>query len=167
MHRLPKLKELNVVFILQGKCFNDSINLNDRLILKRCKDCHIKNRVITYSVHQKLYHMFFSSEEYTEPDVVAVYGNTEEMSTDGDDDINSKISYKNMTYSKNTVLVLMDEDNDLLRQGVRAVHAARPVDLLVSPQVNKLRGFSSNRAVIDSIIPIINDKHSFTCLRRK
>jgi len=168
MHRLPKLKQLNVVFILQGKKFKEPFTLNYYgMGLKRCEECDDEDRVIKYSVNQMQYHMFFSSPVYTEPDVVIVYGNTDEMSLDGGDSTHSEISYRNMTYNRNTVLVLTDATEDLVNQGVRAVNAAHPVHQLVSTQINPLRGFSSNRADMDSDAPVINEKHFFTCLRRK
>ena len=80
MHLLPKLKQINVIFILQGKSFTETFGHNYTFYLKRCSDCEDKNRVITYSVKQMLYHMFFSSHQYTILDVSVVYGNTEEMS---------------------------------------------------------------------------------------
>ena len=169
MHRLPKLKQLNVVFIIQGKNFNESFNHNYAMNLQRCKDCQVKNRIITYSVQQMLYHMYFSSQDYTEPDVVVVYGNTDEMSGSGkeEDDIHSEISYSNMTNCRDTVLVLTDVSKDLVKQGVRAVNAARPVEQLVPTQMNLFRGFTTKRANIDSDSAIINEKHYFTCLKRK
>ena len=167
MHRIPMLKQLNVVFIIQGKGLKESFILNNTMDLLRCKDCKDKDQVITYSVKQMQYHMFFSLEEYSEPDVVVIYGNTQEMSTSDKDDIHSEISYCNMTYSRDTVLVLMDETEDLVTKGAIAVNAARPVDQLVSPRINPFRGLSSNRADLDSDNAIINEKQYFTCLRRK
>ena len=171
LHRLPNLKELNVVFLMQGKGYKDSFNMNNGLSLKRCEDCLTKNRVITYSVQQMLYHMFFSLPEFSEPDVVVVYGNTQEMSTgsrmEPDVTCHSQISYSNMTYSRDTVLVLTDVTKDLVNQGVRAVNAARPVHQLVGSQFNPLGGFSSDRANLDSNTAIINDRSYFTCLKRK
>ena len=173
MHRLPKLKQLNVVFIMQGhKEVKETFKLNKELRLQRCKDCKAKNRVITYTVRQQSqYHMFFSSEEYTEPDVVVVYGNAYEMmsspSEEQAENVHSEISYRNMTYSRDTLLVLMDESKELVRQGVKAVNAARSVDQLVSPQINPFKGFGTNRADVDSNVPISNEKSYFTCLRRK
>ena len=167
MHRLPELMNLNIVFIIQGIGQKQSYGLNTSVTIGRCKDCRINSRVITYSVHHMLYHMFFSSPEYTEPDVVVVYGNSNEMPSSGDNDIHSKISYSNMTNSKDTVLVLMDTKSELVMQGVRQVTDARPVDLLVSPCINPLKGFSSNRAEIESDSLIINEKSYFACLRRR
>jgi len=168
MHRLPKLKQLNVVFIIQGKSYKEPFTLNFYgMGLKRCKDCGDKDRVITYSVHKMIYHMFFSSPFYTEPDVVVIYGNTDEMSLDGGDSTHSDISYNNMIYSRNTVLVLTDATEDLVNQGIRAVNAVQPIIQLVPTQINPLRGFSSNRADIDSVAAIINEKQFFACLRRK
>ena len=51
-------------------------------------------------------------------------------------DIQSELSYRNMTCKKETVLVLMDSDMHLLKQGVKAVNAAQPVTELVPPQEN-------------------------------
>ena len=168
MHRLPNLKELNVVFVLQGNGYKDSFNMNNGLSLKRCEDCQAKKRLITYSVQQMLYHMFFSLPEFTEPDVVVVYGNTQDMSASSKEDvIHSNISYRNMTYSPDTVLILTDVTQNLVNQGVRAVNAARCVDQLVLSQMNPLRGFSSDRADLDSNTAISNDKSYFTCLKRK
>ena len=77
--------------------------------------------------------MYFSSPDYIEPDVVVVYGNKKTMSTaSGDVTIHSEISYRNMTFRPDTVPVLMDVNKDLLKQGVRTVNAARPVDQLLA-----------------------------------
>ena len=111
MHRLPKLKIMNVSFIMQGKLFRQSFYHNNFAIsLKRCDDCASKDRVIIYSVHQMLYHMYFSSTDYTEPDVVVVYGNSQEMAPSCEDDIHSILSYCDMTYYHETVLVLICYD---------------------------------------------------------
>ena len=167
MHRLPQLKSLNIIFVIQGVGQKQSYGLNSMVTIGRCFDCQMRNRVITYSVHQMVYHMFFSSPEYTEPDVVVVYGNTNEMPSIGKDDIHSNISYRNMTNSKGTVLVLMDTNMKLVTQGVQEVNTTRPVDQLVYPRINPLKGFSSNRAEIESDSLIINERSFFACLRRR
>ena len=135
--------------------------------LQRYKDCAAKDRVITYTVQPSQYHMFFSSEGYTEPDVVVVYGNAYEMMSSSEGEkVHSEISYRNMTYSRDTVLVLMDETKELVRQGVNAVKAARSVDQLISPQTNPFKGIGTNRAELDSNVPINNEKSYLTCVRR-
>ena len=58
-----------------------------------CDACVGKNHTVTYSIQQMLYHMFFSSPQYTEPDIIVIYGNTFEMSI-SNNDINTKISYQ-------------------------------------------------------------------------
>ena len=163
MHELPKLKQLNLVFIMQGTALKSSFNFRlSGLSLLRCSDCEAKNRVITYSVQQMLYHMFFSSPQYTEPDVVVVYGNTHEMlPSRNSEDIHSTISYRNMTYSRDSILVLTDETEDLVRQGAKTVNAAQPVEQFGPPKMNILRGNGSNRTGQD-----YNEKCYFTCLRR-
>ena len=89
------------------------------------------------------------------------------MSAIWENAIHSDMSYHNMTHSCGTVLVLMDATQDLVRQGVRSVDAAQPVDQLVPLQANPLSGFNTNRAEMDSGPAIINEKAYFTCLRRK
>ena len=111
--------------------------------------------------------MFYSSPEYTDPDVVVVYGNNQEMAIAEKGKIHSEISYRNMTYNQGTILVLTDVSRDLVKQGVRAVNTTRPVGQLVSTQINPLRGFSSNRADLDSDVTIVNERNYFTCLKRK
>ena len=147
MHRLPKLKNLNITFVMQGKPFRQSFNLNllAKLNLNRCENCKSKNRIITYSVKQMYYHMFFSLEEYTRHDVVVVYGNMYETSGD-DGDIHSEISYSSMTHSRETLVILMDETKSLLTQGIKAANAASPVDQIVKVQTNELAGSSIERA---------------------
>ena len=52
-----------------------------------------KNHTITDSKQQMLYHMFFSSSQYTEPDIVVIYRNTSEMSlNDGDENVSGTLS---------------------------------------------------------------------------
>ena len=59
--------------------------------------------------------MLFSSDQYTEPDVVVVYGNTEEMNIGKENDIHTEISYHNMVYNPESVLVLADVTKEMLR----------------------------------------------------
>ena len=168
MHRLPKLKSLNVTFILQGKEFRQSFYKNNNpLTLLRCDDCKNKNRLITYSVQQMPYHMYFSSPEYTEPDVDGIFGNSKEMLSTKNDDIHSDISYRNMTYNPNTVLLLTDATIDLLIQGFRAVNAVQPVEMVVPIQSNELSGFSTSLAVWETGSAVDHKRLYLTCLRRK
>ena len=166
MHRLPKLKQLNIIYINQGREFRQSYGFL-KASLGRCEDCNWNGRAINYFVHQMPYHMFFSLPEYTEPDVVVIYGNDFEMSSTDDDCIHRDISYRNMTHSCDTVLVLMDTTKDQVIQGIKAVSAVRSVDQLVPPKMNPFRGPSSNRAEVESDFDIINEKSFFTCLRKK
>ena len=111
--------------------------------------------------------MFFSSPLYTDPDILVVYGNSYEMLNNEECDVHSKISYRNMTNSRDMMLVLTDATEDLVKQGVKAVNAVRPVDQLVLPMKNKLRGWGSNRSIADTEDNDINDKYYFACLKRK
>ena len=137
IHRLPKLKKLHLVFIMQSKPFNESFGHNYAMsFLQRCSYCEDKGKVITFSIHQMLYHMFYSSMDYSEPDVVIIYGNTDEMSSSDVEDIHTDMSYRNMSSSRDTVLILTDVNKDRLRQGVKAVNATRPMKQLVAPHMN-------------------------------
>ena len=126
--------------------------------LQRCSYCEDKGKVITFSIHQMLYHMFYSSMDYSEPDVVIIYGNTDEMSSSDVEDIHTDMSYRNMSSSRDTVLILTDVNKDRLRQGVKAVNAARPMKQLVAPHMNPFFGFTTKRADIDSDTAVINEK---------
>merc|ERR1711888_383093 len=71
IHRLPKLKKLHLVFIMQSKPFNESFGHNYAMsFLQRCSYCEDKGNVITFSIHQMPYHMFYSSMDYSELNVV-------------------------------------------------------------------------------------------------
>lgn len=169
MHTLPNLKELKLAFIMQGKPVRHSFMLNRELSLQRCDDCANKNRVISYSVYQMRYHMFFSSETYTEPDFVVVYRNSLEMSSNGLFEMHGEISYSNMVHSHKTVLILMDETKELVSQSAGFVNMTQPIDQIVSPSFNMY----INHKILDSVkdqnidIADMNDKSYFTCLRRK
>ena len=166
MHQVPNLKQLNIVFIMQGKELKTQFNLNENLSLRRCEDCEIKNRIVNYSVHQMKYHMFFSSLEYTEPDVVVVYDCTYEMSANAENAFHSELSYRNMTYSRNTTVVLMDTTLEMVTQAAIAVNSARPVDQIVSPRLNKLLENLTDTTEFDFDADITNGKYYFTCLKR-
>ena len=132
MHHLPKLKHLNLVFIRQGADSGKSSDIDTSIFL--CKECRDHNRVMKYSVKPMYYHMYFSSQEYTVPNAVVIYGGSVMTSTEkGKPDIHSEISYRNMTYSRDTVLVLIDSTMDLVKKRVKAVNAVRPVEQLVPP----------------------------------
>ena len=92
--------------------------------------------------------MFFSSgpQYKVPPDIVVVYGiYTTEMSLRDEDDINSKISYRNMIHSQHTILILTDESQDLVQKGIIAVGAAQPVEMLGPPVLNTLDGLACQK----------------------
>ncbi|CAL4147541.1 unnamed protein product [Meganyctiphanes norvegica] len=181
----PELKRLNMVFVMQGRPFMQPLNLITmvKMTVKRYYPMNsIKHKSIDYSIKQMHYHMYFSSEEYIEPDIVVVYGNTYEMSPSlssghQSDDIHSEISYRNMLHSYDTILILMDQTMELVKRGVKIVNAARPVEQLVAPMVNPLRGGSSNESPLnehrgsewDSEMADSKEieTYHFTCLRRQ
>lgn len=137
------LQNLNLVFIVQGPV---SPTMTDGANVPLLSD----DKIINFQVKHMLYHMFFSSEDYNEPDAILIYDNM--MLVNGADDIHNEISYRNMTSSKKTVLVLLDTKEELLKQGVKAVNAVRPMD---QP---KLPG--------QPMVTLVS-RYYFTCLKRK
>ena len=69
--------------------------------------------------------MYFSSEEYTKPDIVVIYDIVLEMGyqTDENNIIHSEISFSNMIHSSDTVLVITDNSEDQLKLRVNYVNA--------------------------------------------
>ena len=162
MGLMPRLKQLNLTFIIQGNWSGSSRQLSTGLDHTSCR-----TRVVTHSIHEMHYHMFFSSQQYTEPDVIVVYGNSHEMLANEKEGFHSEISYRNMTHNQDTVLVLMDATKDLVIQGFKAVKEAQSVSKLVEIQHNPLYRASTNRTNIDAGSVRFNEKSYFTCLRRK
>ena len=142
---------------MQSKQFKESFGHNYAMsFLQRCS-CEDKGKVLTFSIHQMFYNMFYSSMDYIDPDIVIIYGNTDEMSSSDVEDIHTDMSYRNMSSSRDTVLILTDVNKDRLRQGVKAVNATRPMKQLVAPHLNSF-WFTTKRADIDSDTAIINAK---------
>jgi len=156
IHHFPKLKHLKLIFIMQGK-EEPPFYLNTEKNPIECQDCVKSGRVVTYSLQQMKYNMFFSSKEYSKPNVVAVYGNNQEMSASEQESIQSQISYRNMTHSRDSLVVLMDATKDLVKQGVRAMNAAQPVEQVLPILNNPWKGFTLHPA-------IVNEKSYFACL---
>jgi len=158
LHCLPKLKQLNIVFV-SPDMFVTEQNLqafqpldfcsNVDLKLERCHNCVARNRIITYSVISMHYHMYFSSENYIEPDIVAIYDVKHEMmdNLDEDSDSNCFDSINSMTYDRETLLVLVDSSKNNLKDTVDDLVLAshHQLDVILDPKPNKLAGFNSTR----------------------
>ncbi|CAL4075097.1 unnamed protein product [Meganyctiphanes norvegica] len=156
MHLLPALMELNITFI-NSKEDMEILDYQD-INLERCNDCKKKGRVINYSVHRCYYHMFFSSDAYTEPDVVAVFGNISPhlMYTEEEQE-HPKISFRNMTYSNDTLLILTDASFLLLMEGIQHVcDANSSLEMVLPPKRNPMCGSLGARA--GGHLPILNFK---------
>ena len=82
--------------------------------------------------------MYFSSEEYTKPDIVVIYDIVLEMGyqTDENNIIHSEISFSNMIHSSDTVLVITDNSEDQLKLRLNYVNAVQPVKQLVHTEEN-------------------------------
>jgi len=116
---IPGLKTLNLTFIVQ----------EEDTFKKTVPPVHkfSGNRTVNYSIKHMLYHMFYSEDEYTEPDAVVILDNEYTMLGE-EDELHRDISYRNITGKARTALVLVDRTTKQLDKGVTAVNEARPVD---------------------------------------
>jgi len=144
MHQLPNLKTLNLTFLSWTMTVYN--NYNTFLPLKRCSDCKRKERVINYSIQPMHYHEYFSTDDYNEPDVVAVVGTDQElMEYMNADDAHHFTSQRNMTYCNHTVVILTGYEDTDLKKIVKSFHKARQVKVLLPIQENPFCGFSTFR----------------------
>lgn len=117
---VPGLKKLNLTFIVQ----------EDEDFKKTIKSPVNKlsgNRIVTYAIKHMLYHMFYSTDEFIEPDAVVILDNADTMLR-SEDELHREISYRNITSKARTALVLVDRTEKQLDRGVKAVNESRPVD---------------------------------------
>ncbi|CAL4155029.1 unnamed protein product [Meganyctiphanes norvegica] len=167
VHRLPHLNELNISFIGCNMDLKNQLNIDITNKLERCADCKLRKRLITYSIRPEHYHMYFSSLEYSEPDVIAVF-NIKQMnkykisSDDYADDVNS---YQNMTYEEGTLIVLTGLDYEEVKEGIKEINEARPVDVVMSTRRNLFKGSRIVRS--DEQRCILNTRAYMACIRRK
>lgn len=166
MHLLPSLTELNISFITNQVPGTEREPLDYQgITLERCSDCESKGRIINYSVHVNHYHTFFSSKEYTVPDVVAVFGNilptimyTEEKQE------HQELSYQKMTNSDDTLIILTDMEESILNKGIEYVCQSCPsLELLMPPVINPMAGSLGLHGTERT--PIFNHKKYVCCLR--
>ncbi|CAL4216126.1 unnamed protein product [Meganyctiphanes norvegica] len=148
LHQLPKLKKLNLIFLC-GIMKSDN-RYNYSLQGERCSECKRKKRVINYDLQPMHYHEYFSIDDYNEPDVVVVFNIEQELGqkkTKKDvDEAHSFTSQRNMTYSKDTVVILTTGVEELLEPCVKSFQDARSVKILVPVQKNPFCIFSTVRA---------------------
>ncbi|CAL4113886.1 unnamed protein product [Meganyctiphanes norvegica] len=164
MHRLPNLNEMHIVFIGRYIDVSNRFNIDITNKLERCTACKLRKRLITYSIYLEHYEMYFSSMEYIEPDVIAVF-NYKDLSPYGDNNFHSETSYLNMTYDEDTLIILTDSDCEKVKEGIQLINEARPVDVVMPAICNPFRGFGSVRTTHK--ISIINDRDYMACVRRK
>lgn len=129
------VKRLNLVFIVE----------TDKPIKKTFEFTKTRldnGRVVTFVMKQMYYHMYYSSDDYTEPDAVLIYNNTSTMLEKGEDLIHTDISYRNMTAKRGVFLVLLDNSGERLLRGIRILEQVRPdkkfrvLDHQHTPQTN-------------------------------
>ncbi|CAL4086230.1 unnamed protein product, partial [Meganyctiphanes norvegica] len=171
LHQLPNLVELNISFISENMRICNNFNCN--LLKERCSDCKSKQRVITYNTHPIHYHEYFSSDDYIHPDVVAVFdidnelmiscnpspakepnivckGVEKRIQTDFYNEKAARFtSTRNMTYSKDTIVLLTDSTEDNFERLMKSFHNARPIKVLLPVQKNPFCGFSTKRGPFD------------------
>ncbi|CAL4089503.1 unnamed protein product [Meganyctiphanes norvegica] len=157
LHLLPNLMKLNLTFISPNmKLCN---KFNSYIPLERCSDCKMKQKVISYNIQSMHYHEYFSSDDYVQPDVVAVFdidhelmiscnqspsevsypefirGEDNELQTDlFTENAHSFTSQRNMTYSMDTIVILTGQDKEMIEECVKNFNEARPVDVLIPVQ---------------------------------
>ena len=140
---------------MQGKMLCPHSNFNEKLSLQRFRDCKIDDLNITYTIQQMQYHMFFSSMEYTEPDVLVIYSTTLEIFEFIETAIHKELLYRSMRYSTDTALVLMDQTKELMAQEVNDVNPVTSVDQIVYTKLKiTLENLSNNNT--------LNDNYHFT-----
>ncbi|CAL4153130.1 unnamed protein product, partial [Meganyctiphanes norvegica] len=169
MHHLPKLEELHLSFI--GPTMSLHNQYNNQIELQRCDDCFDRNRLITLSINPMHYHMYFSSDAYTEPDVVIVHAYDEAhfamknalLVQEGD--VHAITSYRNMTYSQDTLVVLTNCIKQDLEDGIKDINKARSIDVVMPIRENPLCGISTIRN--NSSLALSNINAYITCLRKK
>ncbi|CAL4161431.1 unnamed protein product, partial [Meganyctiphanes norvegica] len=143
LHRLPELKNLNITYVgCAGLNWHPNNVHNTMLKLERCKDCEKKDRIVSIKVLLSHYHMYFSSEDYIEPDVVAIFGYNKKLldskSVDKED-VNELTSLRNMTYNKDTLLIVTDHEDLWLKLATSEINNARPIDILLPIFINPLK----------------------------
>ncbi|CAL4180521.1 unnamed protein product, partial [Meganyctiphanes norvegica] len=180
LHQLPNLIELNLTFIGHDmKLYN---KFNSCLPVERCSDCKGKHRVITYNIQPMQYHEYFSSDDYVQPDVVAVFNIMDElystcrqkssggykpaclscinyMHTERNiGKANDFTSQRDMTYNKHTIVILTSCEEESLKACIQKFNASRPIKLLLPVQENPVRGFSTVRK-----LQMVNINHYICC----
>ncbi|CAL4103614.1 unnamed protein product, partial [Meganyctiphanes norvegica] len=143
LHRLPALKELNITYIgCSGLNWNPINVYNTMMKLERCEDCETRDRVISIKVQVSHYHMYFSAEDYVEPDVVAIFGCHKKLldiKYIDEEDVNEFTSLRNMTYNKDTLLILTDYEESWVEDAIEEVNHARPINILMPVIKNPLK----------------------------
>ena len=128
---------------------------------RECRKCEVrKPRVTHYAIHQMKYHMYCSSETYTTPDIVVVYGNTQSMPVSEKETLHTEISYRNMIHNPNTIVILMDATKELVEQGINTISTIHPLEVLLETQINPFRKCTADPTMA-------NDKFYVASLRKK
>ncbi|CAL4190582.1 unnamed protein product, partial [Meganyctiphanes norvegica] len=121
MHKIPNLKELHVTIV--SHIYENTHWYMKDIKLKRCKECEKNGRVIKYTIYKNHYHMLFSSDKYTTPDVIAVLGShvpSKHGLTTGNE-LHPELSWQNVTRNTNSLLIFTDQSEEALQRGVNKV----------------------------------------------
>ena len=160
-----KMNTLHLTFILQATV-NPSFAVKPVVIERRqpraeCTRCDTKiPRITRYALHQMKYHMYYSSEMYTTPDVVVVYGNSKSMPRTEDELLHTEISYRNMINNPKTILILMDESEHLVEQGLNIVSSIIPTQIIKKTRPNPFKKCTADPKTA-------NDKCYFASLKKR
>lgn len=143
MHMIPNLKELHVTLV--SHIFENSDWYMKDINLKRCKMCEKKDRVIEYTIYKNHYHMFFSSEKYTTPDVIAVFGSCvpSKHGLTANDDLHPELTWQNIMRNTKSYLIFTDQSEEALQKGVANVEQTHGIDFSLLKRYEALNGAKS------------------------
>ncbi|CAL4245709.1 unnamed protein product [Meganyctiphanes norvegica] len=86
LHRLPRLKKLNLHFCQNNGTPGGSVNhLNTSMQLQRCRNCEESGRLITFTLYPGIYQHLLNKDELDKPDIVYVI-NPKDLIEPNDDD---------------------------------------------------------------------------------
>ncbi|CAL4060329.1 unnamed protein product [Meganyctiphanes norvegica] len=170
LHQLPNLVEMNLTFTSLNMRITNRFTCN--LQKERCFDCKSKQRVINYNTRHNIhYHEYFSSDDYVQPDVVAVFDIHNELkisckpSPAEESEIQTKFynenanrftSQLNMTNSKDTIVLLTNPTEETFGPLLKSFYDARPVEVLLPVQKNPFCVFSTLRGEFDSTYSVMD-----------
>lgn len=154
-----ELLQLHVAFVMQGS--------DSKLNFKMNYMSAIPNKFISYSIHTMMYHEFFSSPQFVEPDVLVIFGNKQEMLENDDEYTHHSLkSYGSMTDNDNTLLILTDSTEDLVMDGIKSINGDQANGHFDPIQTDELGTVNSLGIVNEHESGSLNEIRYFACLKK-